>query len=404
MRDSEAEPSALWYEVNDSYDKFFKQVAGVNLRVHSPTRSDWINKLSSSWAQVSDGEKSDAELKKLRNDLNEIKKEIAEEVAQAHESWKTLFEEYQGERKAIEAEDEEWKQDAIKILDERYTDTVRNVKIAGAYLTFDDLFPLWHTLKDKKHREHARVRAERKREGPGTGSTVATGAGLGAVVTYQGKTLAQLGGEKFYISGTPPKGSWVPKGGTTSEFFIYEKSDPKKMYRLDYDTLKMGPKQGQMGWEHNQKGVAKVLNLKVTNHQPVGGWGRAAGVGIRIYKWGGRALFVAGLVGTVLEIYYAENKRRAIAKAGGALAGGIAGAKVGALGGAKVGGWFGPVGAGIGAFVGGLIGGGLGAFAGSKATEYVYDLVAEPLEDEDDWMVLTGDQVEPVTGSSGPGK
>lgn len=60
-------------------------------------------------------------------------------------------------------------------------------------------------------------------------------------MTYKGKTLVRLGGEQFYISGTPPKGAWTPKGGTTSVLFIYKKSDPKKkMYRLDYDTLKKG--------------------------------------------------------------------------------------------------------------------------------------------------------------------
>lgn len=401
MRDKAAQPSSLWHEVNDAHHKLFAQMAGINLRLPSPTRSDWVNKLSSSWAQVGEpGEKSDAELRKLRDDLNELKKEIAEEGPQARESWKAIVEVYQEERKALEAEDEEWRQDAMKILDGKYADTARAVQIAGIYLTFDDLFPLEYMLKEKKHREHAQVRAERRKEGPGAGSTMATGAGLGAVVTYQGKTLVRLGGEKFYISGAPPKGSWMPKGGTTSMFFIYKKSDPKKMYRLDHDNVKMGPKQGQMGWEHNQKGVAKVLGLKVTNHQPAGGWGRAAGTAIRIYKWGGRAVFVAGLVGMAAEIYYAENKARAVAKAGGAIAGGIGGAKLGAAAGGKAGAFFGPIGAGVGAFLGGLIGGGLGAWGGSKATEYVYDLVVEPLEDEDDWVVLTQDQVEPIPGAS----
>ena len=389
MRDESAQPSPLWYEVNDAYYKLLTQIAGINLMLVGPTRGDWVKQLSSSWAQIgAPGEKSDAELKKLRDDLNELKKEIAEENAQARESWKAVVEVYQEDRKALESEDEEWRQDAIKILEGKYADTARAVQIANGYLTFDDLVPLEYMLKEKKHREFAQVRAERKKEGPGAGSTGATGAGLGAVLTYQGKTLVRLGGEKFYISGTPPKGGWTPKGGTTSEFFIYKQSDPKKMYRLDYDTIKMGPKQGQVGWEHNQKGVAKILGLKVTNHQPAGGWGKAAGTAIRIYKWGGRALFVAGLVGTALEIYYAENKARAIAKTGGAIAGGIGGAKLGAAGGAEAGAFFGPVGAGIGAFLGGLIGGGLGAWGGSKATEYIYDLVVEPLEDEDDWVVL----------------
>jgi hypothetical protein len=402
MRKSEQQPSPLWYEVNDAHRNLFTQIAGINLRAHSSNRSDWAHEIESSWAQIGEpGEKGDAELKKLRDDLNQLKKKITEEGAQARESWKAVVEVYQEERKALEAEDEEWRQDAIKILDGQYADTARAVQIANSYLTFDDLVPIEYMLKEKKHREYAQVRAERKKEGPGTGSTVATGAGLGAVVTYQGKTLVRLGGEKFYISGTPPKGARLPKGGTTSVFFIYKKSKPKKMYRLDYDILKKGPKQGQMGWEHNQERVAKILDLKVTDHQPAGGWGRAAGTALRIYKWGGRALFIAGLAGMALDIYYAENKARAVAKAGGALAGGVAGAKLGAVGGAEIGALFGPVGAGIGAFLGGLVGGGLGAWGGSKATEYVYDLVVEALETEDDWVVLTQDQVEPVPGASG---
>ncbi len=77
--------------------------------------------------------------------------------------------------------------------------------------------------------------------------------------------------------------------GSTSVLFLYRKSDPKKMYRLDYDRIKMGPKAGITGWEHNQKGVANILGLNVTNHQPAGRWGRLAGIGLRVYKWGGRA-------------------------------------------------------------------------------------------------------------------
>lgn len=32
--------------------------------------------------------------------------------------------------------------------------------------------------------------------------------------------------------------------------------------------------------------LARVLSLKVADHQPAGGWGKAAGVGILIFKWG----------------------------------------------------------------------------------------------------------------------
>lgn len=227
-----------------------------------------------------------------------------------------------------------------------------------------------------------------------------TGAGLGSVITYEGKTLVQLGGEKFYISGKPPSGSFTPKGGSTSVVFIYRKSKPKKMYRLDYDTLKQGPKAGTKGWEHNQKGVAKILKLKVTNHQPAGGWGKVAGNSAKVFKYGGRAMFIVGLAAEGVNIYYAENKARAIAKAGGSLAGGAGGAWAGAKGGGAVGAWFGPWGAAIGAGIGGLAGGALGAWGGGEATEAVYDLIVEPLEEEE-WIMLTEDEVEPAPATSG---
>ena len=244
---------------------------------------------------------------------------------------------YQEERQALQAEKLEWTADAINILDGKYADTQRAIQLAGSYLTFDDLHTLEYTLANKKHREYAQTRWVRANDNPSTGTTLATGAGLGAIVTYQGKTLVKLDGEKFYVSGTPPKGGWTPKAGTTSVLFVYKKSDIKKMYRLDWDTIKMGPKQGQMGWEHNQKGVAKVLKLTITNHQPAGGWGRAAGTALRVYKWGGRALFVAGLAASAVEIYYPENRLGPSRKPRAPSSGASAGRSWGAAGGAKFG-------------------------------------------------------------------
>ena len=395
--------SALWYEVNDAHHKLVGEIGAVNPRVTTPTRSEWLERIGRTWAQVGDEGISDSRLRAIKSQLDALKAEIGQEASLAAESWKADVAAYRQERSSLAAETKEWTEDALRILDDRYRSTARAVQLAGSYLTFEDLVPLEHTLREKKHREHALTRYVRANEGPDAGTSLATGAGLGAIVTYQGKTLVRLGGEKFYVSGTPPKGGWTPKGGTTSVLFLYKKSDIKKMYRLDWDTIKMGPKQGQLGWEHNQKGVSKILGLKVTNHQPAGGWGRAAGTALRVYKWGGRALFVAGLVGSAVEIYYAENKARAIAKTGGALAGGFGGAKLGAAGGAKAGSYFGPVGAGIGTFLGGLIGAAAGAWFGGKVAGYVYDLIVDRLEEEDDWVLLTEDQVEQAPAATGTG-
>lgn len=396
-------PSRLWYEVNDSITKLVSDIGTLNVRLNSPTRSEWVHNLNAIWAQVANGQPTDIQLQTYRAQVATLKAEIVAENTQAHASFDTDSASYHAERTSLLSENYKWTKNALRILDERFAETSHAVQVAGNYLTFDDLISLEHTLKNQTHRESAKLRYAQDQDGPSAGSTSALGAGLGAIITYEGKTLVRLGTEQFYVSGVPPKGTWVPKGGTTSVAFMYRKGNPKKMYRLDFDKIKMGPQQGQMGWEHNQEGVAKVLQLTVTNHQPAGGWGRALGTAARIYKWGGRALFVAGLVGSALEVYYAENKKRAIAKVAGGLGGAWAGAEGGALLGAKIGRLFSPLGAGIGAAIGGLIGGGLGAWGGSEATGYVWDRVIEPVDDEDDWIVLGEHQVEPTTAASGTG-
>jgi len=216
----------------------------------------------------------------------------------------------------------------------------------------------------------------------------ATGAGLGSVLVYEGKTLVKIGGTDFYISGKPPD-YW--KGKTTSVLFVVNKNQPKKMYRLDFDVLKQGPKVGVRGWEHNQKGVAKVLGLQVTNHQPAGGWARAAGRAIQMFKWGGRALFVVGVGSELVEIHYALDRTRAvlggIASVGGAAGGAVAGAAAGAR---IPGPWFVKAG-------GVLIGGAAGGWAGSKlakaATQMAYDYFVTPLDGEE-WIAFDESQVE----------
>lgn len=220
-----------------------------------------------------------------------------------------------------------------------------------------------------------------------------TGAGLGSVVTHEGRTLVRMAGQDFYISGVPSKGMWVPKGGSSSVLFIFKRDNPNKMFRLDYGYNKAT---GQTEWHVNQKGVANILGLREVNH--TGGvkpavYGRA----MKVFKWGGRALFVAAAVGDIIEIYRAEDKARTVTVTAGRWAGGGAGAWAGAKAGAAVGAWFGPWGAAAGAVIGGLSGGIAGAYAGETVTEVVYDRVFTKLEEEE-WIALTPEEAAAATG------
>lgn len=217
-----------------------------------------------------------------------------------------------------------------------------------------------------------------------------TGAGLGSVLAYEGKTLVNLEGTDFYISGTPPD-YW--KGRTTSVLFIINKREPKKMYRLDYDVLKKGPRAGDKGWEHNQKGVAKVLGLKVSNHQPAGGWARVAGRAIQVFKWGGRALFVVGVGSQTVAIYYALDRRRAVWGTAASLVGGAAAGAGGAVAGARAGRVLGPWGAAAGALLGGAAGGWAASQLAKSAAEMGYDLLVTRI-DQEEWSAFDEDEVE----------
>ncbi|MGH7243395.1 MAG: RHS repeat domain-containing protein [Phycisphaerales bacterium] len=213
------------------------------------------------------------------------------------------------------------------------------------------------------------------------------GTGVGSIQFINGKTGVMIAGENMVITGTPQKGMWKPKTGSTSVLFIYKTDNPKKLYRLDYDKIKMGPNAGQLGWEHNQEGVAKILKLTVQNHQPAGRWASNAGRAIKLVKYGGRALFVLGAAQSAVEIYYSENRTRTIiieaAGWAGAAAGAWGGAKIGAVGGT----FFSPgAGTAIGA-VSGAIGGGIAGFwLGQTATQKVVDYYFFKTEQEE-WKI-----------------
>ena len=228
-------------------------------------------------------------------------------------------------------------------------------------------------------------------------------AGLNMILTYRGRALVQLGGEPFYVSGVAPWRARLPPGGTTSVFFVSRAANPNKMYRLDYDFLKEGPRFGQRGFEHNQEGVAKILKLGVTNHQPAGGWGRLAGRACQIFKFGGVPLFIYGVGKDVVSLYSALDRGRAAIQAAGRLAGGIPAGLVGAARGAKLGARAGPVGAGAGFLLGGLLFGWFGAMLGEAVADWGYCRLFIPLEAEE-WEVFTESQVEPVTPPPGGSK
>lgn len=146
------------------------------------------------------------------------------------------------------------------------------------------------------------------------------GAAVGVNRCIYGTTPVRINGTQFYITGTPQAGMWLPKTGSSSYVFIYKASDPNKVYRLDYDTLKVGPSAGQLGWEHNQKGVAKILGLTVKNHQPAGAAGRVAGSTVKILRYAGKPLLVVGMAQSAASIglaaYQGEDVKRVCRRAG----------------------------------------------------------------------------------------
>lgn len=231
-----------------------------------------------------------------------------------------------------------------------------------------------------------------------------SGGWAGWEISLQGKTALRLSGEDFYLTGKPQKGMWVPPEGSTTKLFIYKKANPKKVFRLDYHGLNSTG--GRPTWHYNRTGgFANIDGLKVADHAVTSG-AIATGRTLTIFRWGGRALFVAGVAMSVYDIYHAENKKREIIRQAGGWTGAITAGRYCASAGAKIGagimvtaGQLGPqvatpeeiVTVPVGALVGGVIGGVgcgvVGLFAGTEITETVYDWIFKPLEKEE-WIVL----------------
>jgi RHS repeat-associated protein len=220
-------------------------------------------------------------------------------------------------------------------------------------------------------------------------TTPLAGAAVGGQIVANGKTLTRIGGTWFYISGNASNTGW--KGKSDSHLLIWKKGDPKKkIYRLDYGH---NAATGVTDWHHNQKGVATIRGLQVTNHSTQGA--QALGTTISVFRWAGRAAVVGGLAAGAYDIYQAEDRiREGVVQLGGfagAAAGAWAGGKLGAGGGAAAGAFFIGAGAGPGALIGGAIGaiggGAAGYWGGSTAAGHLYDWVFTPLAHEE-WEIV----------------
>ena len=212
---------------------------------------------------------------------------------------------------------------------------------------------------------------------------IEAGAGVNEF-TFRGKNLFRIEGTSYYVSTVPhPEvGMRVPKTGTTSVYFIWQKGNAKKLYRLD--TAHTGANFNH----HNRDSLYKLI--QVQNHSPSPHATRYV-TALRLFKIGGRFLFAAAIASDAYSIYRAENRTREVVRTvagwSGMLAGAWGGAKLGIAGGAYVGAHAGGIGVVpgtmIGGGLGGIIGGAIGYWAGSEIAVTVYDWYFQKLESED---------------------
>ena len=160
-----------------------------------------------------------------------------------------------------------------------------------------------------------------------------------------------------------------------------QSSDGKVNLRLDYGYNKTT---GTVDYHWNQKGT--FAKFGITDHTPVGFGGKFLYKAAKIFRWGGRALFVAGAVADIVSIVQAEDHLRQTVVVASGLAGAWAGVKVGGWLGAKIGTAEEPGGGtAVGALVGGAVGA-IGGFFGARwAGGKVYDTIEKwywPLHEE----------------------
>jgi hypothetical protein len=195
----------------------------------------------------------------------------------------------------------------------------------------------------------------------------------------------------------------VPKSGSTSVLFIYKPENPNQVFRVDLHRMRGFGKQKK--WHYNTTpALQEIREISVANHKITRG-AEATGKTVTIFKWGGRAMFIAGVAASSYEIYHAENRPREITRQIGGWSAAVACGRVGSSAGVKTGTYLAavagqlgpqaaapeeivvvPLAATVGGIVGGIGGGVAGWWAGTTITETVYDWTFNSLSKEE-WQV-----------------
>jgi hypothetical protein len=180
------------------------------------------------------------------------------------------------------------------------------------------------------------------------------------------------GQNQLYFELSPRKGSWQPKGGTTSTIF-FQNGKGNRFLRLDYG---FNESTKTIDYHWNQKGTNQFF--KIENHAPLKNQRLAAGIyhTAKYFRRAGKVLGVFGRGADIVSIAVADKPLRRASSVVSAWALSRAGCKVTARAGAAI---PHPVGKAIGIFAGCIIGGIGGYFFGEKMGGEVYDIAEETI-------------------------
>ena len=231
---------------------------------------------------------------------------------------------------------------------------------------------------------------------------------VGNQIVLGGKTAIRIGDTDLFVTGGKPlakEGMKIPPlESQTSSMIIWKKGQPKKTFRVDFHAIN-GGKNPQWHYNVDKAGYGHVKGFTNTNHVVSPG-AAFTGKSLKIFRYGGRALGVLGVVADGITVYHAQNKPREIAKVIGGASGAAVGSAIGSKIGMKVGAISAlavgnlsplvglpeemitvPVGIGVGNIIGSIVGSIGGSIIGVHVTETVYDLIITPVTPEE-WYVL----------------
>jgi hypothetical protein len=149
--DVEAVANDQWWRVNDGYHSLVVDIGKVNMKIKSPTRSDWLKDLQAYWEQIgAPGDLDATMIGRLEAELANYKKYIDQDVTSAREHWKRLKDEYEKERATL-TDGQGLHPRQLKRLEWQFKETENTVYYAYTYLTHDDLDGLQIMLDEKTH-------------------------------------------------------------------------------------------------------------------------------------------------------------------------------------------------------------------------------------------------------------